>query len=77
MITRGRKYLEWTLGDTLEALLVEVERREDHCLAQHRSSKAKKGPVTSSTLFGGKGDRRCAFCLENHLPEDCKKEGGT
>ena len=72
-ITRGRKYLEWTLGDTLEALLVEVELREDHCLAQHRSSEAKKGPVTSTALFAGKGDRRCAFCLENHLPEDCKK----
>ena len=72
-ITRGRQYLEWTLGDTLEALLVEVELREDHCLAQHRSNEAKKGPVTSSALFAGKGDRRCAFCLENHLPEDCKK----
>ena len=52
---------------------MEVELREDHCLAQHRSSEAKKGPVTSSALFAGKGDRRCAFCLENHLPEDCKK----
>ena len=71
-ITRGRKYLEWTLGDT-EALLVEVELREDHCQAEHRSSEAKKGPVTSSALFACKGDRRCAFCLENHLPEDCKK----
>ena len=72
-ITRGRQYLEWTVGDTLEALLVGVELREDHCLAQHRSNEAKKGPVTSSALFAGKGDRRCAFCLENHLPEDCKK----
>ena len=52
---------------------MEVELREDHCLAQHRSNEAKKGPVTSSALFAGKGDRRCAFCLENHLPEDCKK----
>ena len=52
---------------------MEVELREDHCLAQHRSNEAKRGPVTSSALFAGKGDRRCAFCLENHLPEDCKK----
>lgn len=30
---------------------MEVELREDHCLAQHRPNKAKKGPVTSSALF--------------------------
>ena len=33
-ITRGKQYLEWTLGDMLEALLVEVELREDNCLTR-------------------------------------------
>ena len=65
-ITQGKKYLEWTLGDMLEALLVEVELREDHCLMQHRvgSREGRKGPCTSSALFTTKGDdKRCTFCL--------------
>ena len=72
-ITRGREYLEWTL---LEAFLVEVELREDHCLTQHRAGlrEGKKGPYTSSALFTTRGDdKRCAFCLGTHSPEDCKK----
>ena len=75
-ITRGKEYLEWSLGDMLNALLVEVEMREDQCLAPRRvaSSDGRKGPPTTSALFAKKGDhRRCAFCLENHLPEECKK----
>ena len=46
-ITRGRKYLEWTLGDMLEAFLVEVELREDHCLTQHVAGlrEGKKRPL--------------------------------
>ncbi|KAL9978400.1 hypothetical protein ACROYT_G015910 [Oculina patagonica] len=70
------EYLEWSLGDMLNALLVEVELREDQCLMPHRvgSSNGRKGPPTTSALFTKKGyDRRCAFCLGNHLPEECKK----
>ena len=75
-ITGGREYLEWTLGDMLEAFVVEVELREDHCLRQHRVGfrEGRKGPYTSSALFITKGDgKRCAFCLGTHSPEDCKK----
>lgn len=76
-ITRGRDYLQWTLGDMLKELLVEVELREDHCLTQRRvgSNDGKRGPYTSSALFAGsKGeDKRCAFCLGTHPPEECEK----
>ena len=33
-ITRGQNYLDWALGDMLNARLVEVELREDQCLTQ-------------------------------------------
>lgn len=75
-ITRGKEYLEWSLGDMLKALLVKVELREDQCLTPRRvvSSDGRNGPPTTSALFGRKrDDRRCAFCLGNHLPEECKK----
>ena len=60
----------------LEAFLVEVELREDYCLTQHQvgSREGKKVPYTSSVLFTTRGDdKRCAFCLGTHSPEDCKK----
>ena len=60
----------------LEDFLVEVELREDHCLTQHRAGlrEGKKGPYTSSALFTTRrDDKRCAFCLGTHSPEDCKK----
>lgn len=50
--------------------------REDHCLTQHRAGfrEGKKGPYTSIALFTTRGDdKRCAFCLGTHSPEDCKK----
>ena len=75
-ITRGKDYLEWTLGDMLKELQIEVELREDHCLMPRRvgPSDGRKGPQTTSALFTKRGDdRRCAFCLGNHPPEDCKK----
>lgn len=75
-ITRGKEYLQWALGDMLNALLVEVELREDHCLTQHRvgSGDERKEPFTSSALFTAKGqDQRCTFCLGIHPPEECKK----
>jgi len=75
-ITRGKDYLEWTLGDMLKELQIEVELREDHCLTPRRvgPSDGRKGPQTTSALFTKRGDdRRCAFCLGNHPPEDCKK----
>ena len=60
----------------LEAFLVEVELRENHCLTQHRVGfrEGRKGPYTSSALFITKGDdKRCAFCLGTHSPEECNK----
>lgn len=79
-ITRGREYLEWTLGDMLQALLIEVELREEHCPMQRRvgppsdERTERKDPFTSSALFTAKGqDQRCAFCLGTHRPEECKK----
>ena len=75
-ITRGKDYLEWALGDMLKELQIEVELREDHCLTPRRvgPSDGRKGPQTTSALFTKRGDdRRCAFCLGNHPPEDCKK----
>lgn len=33
-ITRGQNYLDWALGDMLNALLIQVELREDQCLTQ-------------------------------------------
>ena len=75
-ITRGKQYLEWTLKDLLDSLLTEVELREDHNLTAQRggSNDRKKGPRTASALFTTEGgDKRCAFCLGSHPPEDCKK----
>ena len=42
-ITRGRKYLELTLGDTLEALPVEVELREDQLSGTAQIKRGQKG----------------------------------
>ena len=73
-ITRGKQYLEWTLKDLLDSLLTEVELREDHNLTAQRggSNDRRKGPQTASALFTNKGgDKRCAFCLRGHPPEDC------
>ena len=64
------------MGDMLEAFLVVVELREGYCLTQHQvgSREGKKVPYTSSVLFTTRGDdKRCAFCLGTHSPEDCKK----
>ena len=79
-ITRGKQYLEWTLKDLLDSLLTEVELREDHNLTAQRggSNDRRKGPQTASALFTNKGgDKRCAFCLGGHPPEDCKKVQGV
>ena len=74
-ITRGKQYLEWTLKDLLDSLLTEVELQEDHNLTAQRggSNDRRKGPQTTSALFTTKGDKRCAFCLGSHPPEDLQK----
>ena len=75
-ITRGKQYLEWTLKDLLDSLLTEVELQEDHNLTAQRggSNDRKKGPQTASALFTTKGDKRFAFCLGSHPPEDLQKD---
>ena len=75
-ITQGKQYLEWTLKHFLDSLLTEVELRADNNLTAQRagSNDRRKGPQKASALFTTKGgDRRCAFCLGGHPPEDCKK----
>ena len=75
-ITRGKQYLEWTLKHLLDSLLTEAELLEDHNLTtqQGESNDYRKGPQAASALFTTKGgDKRCAFCLGGHPPEECKK----
>ena len=78
-ITRGQNYLDWALGDMLNALLVEVELREDQCLTQPArvtgpSDNRRSSQPTASALFTRRGeDSRCPFCLGGHQPEQCKK----
>ena len=78
-ITRGQNYLDWALRDMLNALLVEVERREDQCLTQPArvtgpNDNRRSSQPTESVLFTRRGeDSRCPFCLGGHQPEQCKK----
>ena len=78
-ITRGQDYLDWALGDMLNALLVEVELREDQCLTQPArvtgpSDNRRISQPTTSALFTRRAeDSRCPFCLGGHQPEHCKK----
>ena len=68
-ITRGQNYLDWALGDMLNALLVEVELREDQCLTEPArvtgpSDNRRSSQPTASALFRRRGeDSRCPFCL--------------
>ena len=83
-ITRGREYLEWSLGEMLEALLKEVELREECNLTRYSrtpqsdsrvhadGNRRTGGPATASTLLTGQ-QPNCAFCMGNHAHEDCKK----
>ena len=72
--------MNWALGDMLNALLVEVELREDQCLTQPArvtgsSDNRRSSQPTASALFTRRGeDSRCPFCLGGHQPEQCKKE---
>ena len=64
------------IGRHAGGILSRSRAREDRCLTQHRVGfrEGKKGPYTSSALFTTRGDdKRCAFCLGTHSPEDCKK----
>ena len=82
-ITRGREYLEWSLGEMLEALLKEVELREECNLTRHSrtpqsdssvhadGNRRTREPTTASTLLTGQ-QPNCAFCMGNHAHEDCK-----
>ena len=81
-ITRGQEYQEWTLGDMLSALLKEVELREDYSLTPQvkvgPEGPRKKFPPPVNSLFTKNGpDSRCAFCLGDHLHEECKKVTNT
>ena len=76
---RGQDYLDWALGDMLNALLVEVELREDQCLTRParvtgRTDNRRISQPTTSALFTRRAeDSRCQFCFGGHQPEQCKK----
>ena len=60
-IWRGKNYLDWALGDMLNALLVEVELQEDQCLTQPAqvtgpSDNRRSSHLTVSALFTGRGE---------------------
>ena len=81
----GKSFLKWSLEEMISALDVELEIRECHSSlfkpgavgASQESRRPKQevskiGCSTASALFTqGKPQKRCVFCEEDHLPEDC------
>ena len=77
-ITRGKKYLEWSVKDVVEALLAEIELRECHTLTLASpggkdQQRRHKDYSMASALHTRNDERSCAFCLGSHKHEDCKK----
>ena len=57
-ITRGQKYLEWSMKEFVEARLAEVELRESHQLTTGEEKMVMKRPTTSPN------DGECLVCEE-------------
>ena len=74
-ITRGEQYLvEWTLKDSLDSLLTEVELREENVTAQRGGSNdRRKRPLTRSAIFTNKGGEEMCILPWRPPPEHCKK----
>jgi hypothetical protein len=78
-ITRGEEYLKWTIKELLQALLTEVELREDYRLMPQVKPPAGNGRkmfnVSALQVNRGLGrDKdRCAFCMGKHHHEDCAR----
>ncbi|KAK3700757.1 hypothetical protein QZH41_010939, partial [Actinostola sp. cb2023] len=78
-MTRGEAFLEWMVRDLLDKLREEVELREDHRLqgsvskvGQGRQDRKGIQAASGSALFTKTFKDGCAFCLGDHLHEDCK-----
>eukprot|EP00794_Sanderia_malayensis_P017909 gene17909-biopygen12897 len=77
--------MEWNLDDMLGALAKELEVLEGHFpimqqagggkeRRQDRPRPQQSRPSTASALFAGHdGQKKCAFCQEEHSPENCTK----
>ncbi|CAB3983315.1 TNF receptor-associated factor 3, partial [Paramuricea clavata] len=78
-ITRGEEYLKWTIKELLQALLTEVELREDYRLTPQVKPTAGNGRrmYNASALQVnrslGRDKDRCAFCMGKHRHEDCAR----
>ena len=81
-ITRGQKYLEWSMKEFVEALLAEVELRESQQLAtgeddhdEIHDKRRPRHPPTANALFAKKEEQAgCAYCLGNHNQESDEQE---
>eukprot|EP00794_Sanderia_malayensis_P016165 gene16165-biopygen13734 len=85
MIRFGSNHMEWNLDDMLGALAKELEVLEGHFpimqqaggggeRRQDRPRPQQSRPSTASALFAGHdGQKKCAFCQEEHSPENCTK----
>ncbi len=81
-----KNQLDWDLRDFLDTLMKELEIRETHAPlikapktpTERRSNfrrtpeRQTEGTATALTVARDQ-EKRCAFCLENHEEEDCKK----
>jgi hypothetical protein len=78
-ITRGEEYLKWTIKELLQALLTEVELREDYRLTLQVKPPAGNGRkmYNASALQvnrdSSRDKDRCAFCMGKHRHEDCAR----
>ena len=80
-ITRGQKFIGWSMKEFVEALLAEVELRESLQLAtgeddheEIRDKSLPRHPPTMNALFAKKEEQAgCAYCLGNNNHEDCRK----
>ncbi|XP_028416197.1 uncharacterized protein LOC114539977 [Dendronephthya gigantea] len=78
-ITRGEKYMEWTMNDVVKALLAEIELRECHDLTSQTTNQKgeyqgrRRLPGTINTLLTKKQGLFCAYCTGNHKSEECRK----
>ncbi|CAB4002999.1 Hypothetical predicted protein, partial [Paramuricea clavata] len=78
-ITRGEEYLKWSIKELLQALLTEVELREDYRLTPQVKPPAGNGrrmynaSALQVNLDSGRDKDRCAFCMGKHRHEDCAR----
>ena len=78
-VTGGEEYLKWTIKELLQALLTEVELREDYRLTPQVKPPAGNGRkmYNASALQvnrdPGRDKDQCACCMGKHRHEDCAR----